>query len=134
MAKTGRLLVLAGIGFFLIASLCAAAQKEPAGLLDKKVFVGEMGKKGAAKGDSETIEFDIGRFRSRACDAYDFEDAPYQATEENGVISFTSDTTSPGGSMHWQGTVQGKELSAAALWTQTEGQPPLELWVKARLK
>lgn len=123
------------MSFFLCSSLCQAAEKPPAGLLDKKVFVGAIGEKGKAKGETDTIEFDLGRFRSRACDPYGFEDAPYTASEQDGIISFKADTASPtDGTMQWQGTIQGGQLTATAFWAQPDGQPPKEYWVKARLK
>jgi hypothetical protein len=94
-------------------------------------FDGESGEQGKPTGERDTLEFRDGRFRSTACDAYGFGDAPYRVTKTGGRISFDAVTTSvKEGRMSWHGELEGDTLSGTAVWTKP-GQSPAEYWFKA---
>ncbi len=102
----------------------------PKGLLDGKHFVGQIGQEGKTTGDKEAITFRRGTFHSSACDSNGFAPAAYTATEEGGVINFTSTCSSAkNGKMEWSGTVKGDELDATAKMVQ-EGKEPVNMWAK----
>ena len=46
-------------------------------LLDGRNFTGIVIERGKTEGDADTITFNAGRFRSSACDRYEYGDAPY---------------------------------------------------------
>lgn len=101
-------------------------------ILDGKNFAGEMGTTGSTTGDKEVITFHAGMIHSLACDAKGFKPAPYTATKEGDVISFTATCTSPqNGKIDWKGTVKGEELDATATLTQ-EGKEPVTMWAKGK--
>ena len=104
-----------------------------AGKLDGKVFVGEIGKKGAEKGDKDQFIFKQGEFVSTACIAYGFNEAPYVATEKDGIVSFTSEpTNAEAEKMSWKGDVKDDEIKGTAVHQTKTGQT--EYWFKGTLK
>ncbi|HEY6148503.1 MAG TPA: hypothetical protein VIZ69_12420 [Thermoanaerobaculia bacterium] len=114
------------------AAASFASPDAPAGTLDGKTFAGESGEKGKTKADKDTVKFAAGRFRSVACDAYGFGDAPYVATTApDGSISWTAETASPKeGKIQWKGKVKGDKLDGTYVWMKS-GQAPIEYWMKA---
>ena len=114
------------------AAASFASPDAPAATLDGKTFVGESGEKGKTKADKDTVKFAAGRFRSVACDAYGFGDAPYVATTApDGSISWTAETASPKeGKIQWKGKVKGDKLEGPYVWMKA-GQAPIEYWMKA---
>lgn len=113
----------------------AAGHKHAAGaaLLDGKSFTGTFVEKGKSKGDSDTLSFVAGRFRSSACEQYGYGDAPYAAISDGESIRFDTETRSPRyGKLIWKGVVKGRELNCDVLMIQ-EGKPPVENVVTALL-
>lgn len=103
------------------------------GLLDGKSFVGTFIEKGKTKGDTDTLSFSGGRFRSSACDQYGYSDAAYTAVADAGALRFDVETQSPRyGKLVWKGVVRGEILECTALMVQ-DGKPPVENTVKAAL-
>jgi hypothetical protein len=93
------------------------------GALDGKVFAGELGKSGEAKGDKDALTFKNGTFISSACVAYGFHEAPYTATEKDGVITFTSTPkNAKGETMSWTGTITQGVLEATAVNKTPSGE------------
>ena len=90
MRKTSA--ALACLGVTLLVAAAALAAPEAKGSLDGKTFVGEVGEKGK-KEEKDTLHFADGRFRSAACDAYGFADAPYTAAlASDGSVTWTAET------------------------------------------
>jgi hypothetical protein len=104
------------------------------GVLDGKSFQGEFGKKGKAAHAQDELIFKDGRFRSTACDPYEFGDAPYTTKVEGDSIAFEAETVSAkNGKIKWMGTVKGNKIEAAFTWFSS-GNPPEESWLKGELK
>ena len=104
------------------------------GVLDGKSFQGEFGKKGQAAHAQDELIFKGGRFRSTACDPYEFGDAPYTTKIEGDTIAFEAETVSPkNGKIKWMGTVKGNKIEAVFTWFAS-GNPPEESWLKGELK
>ena len=102
--------------------------------LNNKIFIGEMGKVGATKGDKDEFIFKAGQFRSSACDSYGFSSAPYKITVNGNIISFEAQTKSPtDGTMKWKGTVKGNAIEGTATWIK-DGKKPIEHWFKGASK
>ena len=90
--------------------------------LDGKVFAGELGKSGE-EGDKDALTFKNGKFVSSACVAFGFHEAPYTATEKDGVITFTSTATNAKGeTMSWTGTIKQGVLEATAVNKTPSGE------------
>ena len=107
--------------------------KQGTGKLDGKSFVGEIGKKGEKKGDKDEFIFKDGKFLSTACEAYGFHEAPYTATEKDGVISFTCEVTNDKSEkMSWKGECKKDEIEGTAV-NQTKDSK-VEYWFKGTLK
>src|ERR1044071_7140209 len=80
-------------------------------LLDGRNFIGIVLERGKTEGDADTIMFSAGRFRSSACDRYEYGDGPYTATAAGDTVSFEARTESPKyGSLLWRGVVRGPRL------------------------
>lgn len=93
------------------------------GTLDGKVFAGELGKSGEKKGDKDVLTFKNGTFVSSACVAYGFHEAPYTATEKDGVFAFSSTpTNAKGETMSWTGTIKQGVLEATAVNKTPSGE------------
>ena len=125
-------LIMAGVAASVFAKEDAPA---PGGVLDGKVFIGEIGGKDTAHGDHDEFQFVNGTFHSTACDRYGFTAAPYTSTADGETVTFQSETSSPSdGRMVWTGTAQSGALEGIATWYQKEGTDPQEFWFKASLK
>jgi hypothetical protein len=117
------------------ANTTAAAEDraESAGLLDGKVFEGEMGKTGDQTGDKDEFVFQHGKFASTACVQYGFDEAPYVATEQDGVVSFTCEVKNARGeTMSWKGVLNAGGIEGTALYQTAKDQT--EYWFKGSLK
>lgn len=115
------------------APATGAATAETAGKLDGKVFAGEIGKKGDAKGDKDEFVFKQGAFVSTACVAYGFNEAPYVAAEKAGKITFTSEPKNANDeTMSWKGAVKEDKIEGTAVYQTKKGKT--EYWFKGTLK
>jgi hypothetical protein len=99
--------------------------------LDGRKFVGVVLECGKTEGDADTLTFKDGRFRSDACDRYEYGDGSYTVTAVDGAVSFAAQTESPKyGKLVWQGVVRGKRLDASFTMVR-EGKTLGEKWVLA---
>lgn len=113
------------------APAAAGATATP-GQLDGKVFVGELGKAGQTTGDKDELVFKQGLFVSTACVAYGFNDAPYTATEKDGIITFTSaPSNSDAETMTWTGTIKNGALEGKAVHKTASGETTY--WFKGKV-
>ena len=104
------------------------------GSLDGQTFLGEVGKKGQAKGDKDTFIFREGKFRSTACDPYGFKEVAYQTASAGNSTTFQATAVSPtDGQMFWKGTVKGNAVEGTTTWLKP-GKQPVENWFKGKLK
>ena len=127
---------MTAVGLVLGASAVTAVEQvaSPAGLLDGKVFQGEVGSAQQQKGDADELSFAAGTFHSSACDRYGFSKGTYTATPEGDGVAFQAETASPtDGKMVWNGTVHGDQIEGHALWSRA-GHEPEAYWVKGTLK
>jgi hypothetical protein len=101
--------------FVVLAAVLVAAVAWAGAPLDGKQFTGDLLEQGKSKGDPDTFVFKDGKFRSVACDAYGFSDAPYTVASEGGKTTFTAVTkNAKGDTMTWKGTVEGEHLAGTA--------------------
>ena len=99
--------------------------------LDGRRFEGVFIERGKTSGDADSLTFQGGRFRSRACDRFGYSDAAYRATPQGDAIAFEAETESAKyGKLVWKGTVRGDKLDATATMMRS-GKPPVENWVVA---
>lgn len=104
---------------------------KPASLLDGRNFYGVVLECGGTAGDADTLIFDKGRFRSTACDQYEYGDGAYMASTTGDAVSFEAQTESPKyGRLLWRGTVRGRRLDGT-LTIVRDGKPVGEKWVLA---
>lgn len=100
-------------------------------LLDGRRFDGIVLECGKTAGDADTLSFEGGRFRSSACDRYDYGDGAYSATSTAGEISFESVTESAKyGKLLWRGKVCGARMDAT-LTMLRDGVAVGEKWILA---
>jgi hypothetical protein len=100
-------------------------------VLDGRKFVGVVLECGKTAGDADTVIFKDGRFRSTACDQYDYGDGAYTVATVDGAVSFAVQTESPKyGKLVWQGVVRGKRLDASFTMVR-DGKTLGEKWVLA---
>jgi len=100
-------------------------------ILDGRRFDGVVLERGKTSGDADTLIFERGRFRSTACDRYDYGDGPYTASVQGETVSFTAETESPKyGKLRWKGVVNGERLDGAMTMVR-DGKPAGEKWVVA---
>jgi hypothetical protein len=100
-------------------------------LLDGRNFVGIVLECGKTQGDADTIIFRDGRFRSTACDRYDYGDGAYTARAADGGVSFAAETESPKyGKLLWEGMVRGRRLDATLTMVR-DGKAMGEKWILA---
>ena len=98
-------------------------------MLDGRNFVGIVLECGKTAGDADTIIFKDGRFRSTACDRYDYGDGAYTASAADGAVSFAAQTESPKyGKLLWRGVVRGRRLDATLTMVR-DGKTLGEKWV-----
>lgn len=102
-----------------------------ANALDGRRFDGVVLECGKTAGDADTLSFDGGRFRSSACDRYDYGDGAYTATVSADGIAFESETESPKyGKLLWRGVVRGPRMDAT-LTVMRDGVAAGEKWILA---
>jgi hypothetical protein len=102
--------------------------------LDGRSFQGVFLERGKTSGDADTLVFKNGRFRSSACDKYDYGDATYKTTTVGDSVRFEAETSSPKyGKLNWAGVVRGPKLDATVMMEQ-KGKPAIENWVVAAEK
>jgi hypothetical protein len=100
-------------------------------MLDGRNFVGIVLECGKTEGDPDQIIFKDGRFRSTACDRYDYGDGAYTATAANGAITFQAQTESPKyGKLLWHGVVRGRRLDGTLTMVR-DGKTLGEKWLLA---
>lgn len=94
--------------------------------LDDRTFVLDMGEKGKAFDQKDTVEFAGSRFHSGACDTYGFGSGSYTARNGDGGIEFHAVcTNASGASNDWHGTVHGDAIEGGFTCTKS-GQTPTE--------
>jgi len=99
--------------------------------LDGKRFDGIVLERGKTAGDADTLTFEGGRFRSSACDRYQYGDGPYTATLSEGEVAFECETESPRyGKLLWRGVVRGPRMDAT-LTMMRDGVAVGEKWILA---
>lgn len=99
--------------------------------LDGRSFHGIVLQAGKTEGDADTLLFFDGRFRSTACDQYDYGDGAYAARRDGDCIHFTAETESPRwGRLLWRGTVTGARLDGTLTMVR-DGARVGEKWVLA---
>lgn len=104
------------------------------GILDGKVYVGEMGAEGKTSGDKETIKFIAGMFYSSQCESMGYHMAPYTTTTEGDAIKFRATMEDAAKNKHeWEGTIKGEALDATVTMT-SEKAPTTTMWAKATLE
>ena len=101
-------------------------------MLDGRSFTGIVLECGKTEGDADTIIFKNGRFRSIACDKYDYGDGAYTtAKADGGAVRVQAQTESPKyGKLLWEGVVRGKRLDATFTMVR-DGRTLGEKWVLA---
>jgi len=99
--------------------------------LDGRSFHGIVLEAGKTEGDADTLLFADGRFRSTACDRYDYGDGAYTARRDGDRIHFEAETESPRwGRLQWQGTVSGPRLDGTLTMVR-DGAAAGQKWVLA---
>lgn len=99
--------------------------------LDGRQFDGVVLECGKTAGDADSLIFRNGRFRSTACDRYDYGDGAYTVHALADGIAFSAQTESPKyGTLRWQGVVRGKRLDGTLTMVR-DGQVLGEKWVLA---
>lgn len=107
------------------------AQPTPSHLLDGRRYDGIVLECGKTSGDADTLSFEGGRFRSSACDRYDYGDGAYTARESAAGIVFEAETGSPKyGQLRWHGVVNGARMDATLTMVR-DGVACGEKWVLA---
>src|SRR3954471_21380358 len=86
-------------------------------ILDGRNFSGIVLERGKTEGDADTIMFKDGRFRSSACDRYEYGDGPYTATAAGDSVSFEARTESP-----------STAASSGAAWCAARGSTARSPW------
>jgi hypothetical protein len=100
-------------------------------MLDGRNFDGIVLECGKTAGDADTIIFKGGRFRSSACDRYEYGDGPYTANAAGDAIAFEAQTESPKyGKLLWRGVVRGRRLDGTLTMVR-DGKTLGEKWVLA---
>jgi len=100
-------------------------------ILDGRNFLGVVLECGKTAGDADEIIFKDGRFRSTACDRWEYGDGAYTATAAGDAIAFEAETESPKyGKLHWKGVVRGGKLDGTMTMIRG-GKAAGEKWVVA---
>ena len=100
-------------------------------ILDGRDFIGVVLERGKSAGDADTIIFKDGRFRSTACDRYEYGDGPYTAKATADAVTFEAQTESPKyGQLLWRGVVRGPRLDGTLTMVR-DGKTLGEKWVLA---
>jgi hypothetical protein len=99
--------------------------------LDGKRFDGIVLEPGKTAGDADTLIFEGGRFRSTACDRYDYGDGAYSVTASDEGLCFEAETVSPKyGMLRWHGVVRDTRLDGTLTMVR-DGVAVGEKWVLA---
>ena len=99
--------------------------------LDGRRFDGIVVECGKTSGDADSLLFEGGRFRSTACDRYEYGDGAYSVVAADDALTFTAQTDSPKyGTLRWHGVVRGKRLDGTLTMVR-DGQVLGEKWVIA---
>jgi hypothetical protein len=99
--------------------------------LDGRTFDGIVLECGKTSGDADSLIFRDGRFRSTACDRYEYGDGPYTVVASGDAVTFSAETESPKyGQLRWQGVVRGRRLDGTLTMVR-DGQVLGEKWVLA---
>ena len=122
----------------LAATALAACSSFPAfadtSALDGRSFEGVFLQRGKTSGDSDTLVFKDGRFRSSACDRYGYSDASHRTATSGDATRFQAETQSAKyGRLVWNGVVREGKLDATAVMVR-EDKPDIENWVVAAEK
>ena len=100
-------------------------------MLDGRSFVGIVLECGKTQGDADTVIFKNGRFRSTACDRYEYGDGAYTAEAVDGAVTFEAQTESPKyGKLLWRGVVRGRRLDGTLTMVR-DGKTLGEKWLLA---
>ena len=100
-------------------------------MLDGRNFIGIVLECGKTEGDADTIVFKNGRFRSTACDRYEYGDGAYTAKAVDGAVTFEAQTESPKyGKLIWRGVVRGRRLDGTLTMVR-DGKTLGEKWLLA---
>jgi hypothetical protein len=111
--------------------VAAAAGVARAAALDGRTFEGVVLESGKTSGDADTLIFAGGRFRSTACDRYEYGDGPYTVSTSGDAIAFEAETVSPKyGKLLWKGVVRGRKLDGTLTMVR-DGKAAGEKWVVA---
>ena len=122
------------VSAFLVWGGITSVGAAESGVLDGKVFVGDLVKKGEQTGDKDELIFKEGTFRSSACDARGFVAAPYTTESEGDAITFQAEASNDKGEkMAWNGTVKGETVEAKAVHTAKSGET-MDFSLKGMLK
>lgn len=106
----------------------AGAGRDP---LDGRTFDGIVLECGKTSGDADSLIFRGGRFRSTACDRYDYGDGAYTTVVDGDAVRFSAETESPKyGKLRWQGVVRGRRLDGSLTMVR-DGKELGEKWVLA---
>jgi hypothetical protein len=100
--------------------------------LDGRRFDGVALERGNCAGDADSLIFEGGRFRSTACDRYEYGDGAYTTRQAaDGELVFEAETVSPKyGTLRWHGVVRGPRLDGTLRMVR-DGVVLLEKWVLA---
>src|SRR5215475_13506167 len=99
--------------------------------LDGRTFDGIVLECGKTSGDADSLIFASGRFRSTACDRYQYGDGAYTATASGDTVTFSAETESPKyGKLRWNGVIRGTRLDGTLTMVR-DGQVLGEKWVLA---
>jgi hypothetical protein len=100
--------------------------------LDGRTFEGIVLECGKTSGDADSLIFRNGRFRSTACDRYEYGDGAYTTTVSGETVTFSAETESPKyGKLRWNGVVRGRRLDGTLTMVRGDGQVLGEKWVLA---
>jgi len=99
--------------------------------LEGRTFDGIVLVCGKTAGDPDSLVFKNGRFRSTACDQYEYGDGPYTVVASDDSVTFSAVTESPKyGMLRWQGVVRGRRLDGTLTMVR-DGKVLGEKWVLA---
>jgi hypothetical protein len=99
--------------------------------LDGRRFDGVVLECGKTAGDADSLLFAGGRFRSTACDRYEYGDGAYTVVASGDGLTFAAETESPKyGTLRWHGVVRGKRLDGTLTMVR-DGRVLGEKWVLA---
>lgn len=127
---------LVGLGLavavLLLVSLAAAASQpaksgmhpahHQAGMLDGKVFMGELNPMGQQKGCEERLSFKADELRPAECTLVPQQAIAYTATKSGDTIHFDAVSESThDGTLTWRGTVHADRAEATVRWQKKDG-------------